>query len=137
MLYDLNLVVWYFHLFKDHPQFVVIHKIRSFSIVNKFHFFLYDPMNVGNLISGSSTFSKSNLYMCDFLIHILLKPSLMDFQYNVASMWRECNSTVVGIFSYIALLWGWNEDWPFPVLWPLLSFSHLTCWVQHFSNTTF
>ena len=87
-------VVWYSHLSKNFPQFVVIHKVKGFSIVNeaevdvclKLPCFLSDPMNVGNLISGSSAFSKSILYTWKFSVHILLKPSLKDFENYLASM---------------------------------------------------
>ena len=87
-------VVWYSHLLKNFPQFVVIHIVRSFSMVNeaevdvflKFSCFLYDPTNVGNLISGSFAFSKSNLNIWKFSVHILLKPSLKDFEHYFASM---------------------------------------------------
>ena len=79
-------VVWYFHFFKNFPQFVVIHTVKGFSIVNEevnvfleVPRFLHDPMNVGNLISSFSDFSKSNLYIWKFLVHVLLKPSLKDF----------------------------------------------------------
>ena len=79
-------MVWYSHLLKNFPHFVVIHTIKAFSVVNEaevdvfleFLCFLYDPTNVGNLIAGSSAFSKSSLYIWKFLIHVLLKPSLKD-----------------------------------------------------------
>ena len=65
--------------------------------------------------------------------HVLLKPGLKDFEYYLASMWNECNCTVVWTFFGIALLWDWNGNWPFPVLWPLPSFPNLQAyWVQHF-----
>ena len=87
-------MVWYSHLFKNFPQFVVIHTVKGFRVVNEaevdvfleFSFFLHDLMNIGNLISGSSTFPKSSLYIWKFLVHIRLKPSLKGFQYNLASM---------------------------------------------------
>ena len=69
------------------------------------------------------------------LVHILLKSSLKDFEHNLTinCMWDECNCMVVWTFFGIPLLWDWNENWPFPVLWPLLSFPNLlTYWVQHF-----
>ena len=125
-------VVWYSHLFKNFPQFVVIHTVEWFSAVNEaevllqFPCFLYDPKNVGNLISGSSAFSKPRLYIWKFLVHILLKPSLKDFEYYLASMWNECNCVVVWTFFGITLIWDWNGNWPFPVLWPLLTFQ--ICW---------
>ena len=87
-------VVCYSHLIKNIPQFVVIPTVKSFSIVNdtevdvfvEFPCFFYAPAHVGNLISGSSAFSKSNLYITKFLVHILLKPSLKDFEYNLAGL---------------------------------------------------
>ena len=75
-------VVWYSHLFKNFPQFIVMHTVKGFSIVNEaevdvfleFHCFLYDPTNVSNLVSGSSAFSKPILYTWKFLVHVLLMP---------------------------------------------------------------
>ena len=97
--------------------------------------FFYDPTDVGSLISGSSAFSISNLYIWKFSFHVLLKPSLKDLEHYLTSMWKECNCVVVWIFFGIALLWDWNENWSFPVLWPLLSFLNLLAyWVQHFNN---
>ena len=136
-------VVWYSHLFQNFPQFVVIHTVKDFSIVNEaeidvfleFSCFFYDPKNVGNLISGSSAFSKSRLNIWKFSVHIQLKPSLKDFEHYFTSVWNECNCVVVWAFFGIAFLWDWNENWPFAVLWPLLSFPNLLAyWVQHFSQ---
>ena len=86
-------MVWYSHLFKDFLQFVVIHTVKGFGIVNKakdvfleFSCFLDDPADVGNLISGSSAFSKSILNIWKFMIHILLKPDLENFEHCFASM---------------------------------------------------
>ena len=87
-------MVWYFHLFKNFPQYVVRHTVKGFSTVNEaevdvfmeFSCFFYDLENVGNLISGSSAFSKSSLYIGKFLVHILLNPSLKDFEHYLASM---------------------------------------------------
>ena len=87
--------------------------------------FFYDPMDVGNLISGSSGFSKSSLNIWKFAVQILLKPSLENFEHYFASVWDECNCVAVWAFFGIAFLWEWNENWPFPVLWPLLSFPNL------------
>ena len=86
-------MVWYSHLL-NFPQFLVIHRVKGFSIVNEaevvvlleFPCFFYDPVGVSNLISGSSAFSKSSLYIWKFLVHILLKPSLKDFEHYLASM---------------------------------------------------
>ena len=85
-------VVWYSHLLKNFPQFVVIHTVKAFRVVKKaeihifleFSCFFYDPADVGNLISGSSAFSKTSLYIWNFSVHILLKPSLKDFEYYLA-----------------------------------------------------
>ena len=69
------------------------------------------------------------------LCFILLKPHLEKLEHYFASMWNECNCTVVWTFFGIALLWDWNEIWPFLVLWLLLSFPNLlTYWVQHFNS---
>ena len=87
-------MVWYAHLFQNFPQFVVIHTVKGFGVVNKavvdvfleFSCFFYDPTDVDNLICGSSAFSKSSLTMWEFLIHVLLKSSLKDFEHYLASM---------------------------------------------------
>ena len=87
-------MVWYSHHFKNLPQFVMIHTFKIFSLVSEaevdvfpeFSCFLYDPVDVGNLISGSSALSKSSLYIGKFLVHILLNPSLKDFEHYLASM---------------------------------------------------
>ena len=137
-------LIWY--SLKNFPQFVVIHTIKDFGIVNKaeinvfleFFCFSYDRMDVGNLISGSSAFSKSSLNIWKFSVHVLLKSRLENFENYFASMWDEFNCAVVWIFFGIAFLWEWNENWPFPVLWPLLSFPNLLAyWVQHFNRRTF
>ena len=85
-------MVWYSHLLKNFPQFVVIHTVKGFSIVNKtevdvleFSCFFHNPTDVGNLISGSSAFSKSSLNIWKFSVHILLKSSLKDFGQYLAS----------------------------------------------------
>ena len=136
-------VVWYSHLFNSFPQFVVIHTAKGFGIVNKAEVdvflelpcFFDDPIDVGNLISGSSAFSKSSLNIWKFMVHILLKPGLGNFEHYFANMWNECNCVVVWAFFGIAFLRDWNENWPFPVLWPLLSFPNwLTYWVPHFHS---
>ena len=136
-------VALYFHLFKKFPPFVVIHTVKDFLIVNEaevrvflgFSCFLCDLMNVGNLISGSSAFSKSSLNTWKFSVHILLKPSLKDFEHSLTSVGNEHNCPVVWAFSGTALLWDWNGNWPFPVLWPMLSITNLlTYWVQHFNS---
>ena len=70
--------------------------------------------------------------------HILLKPGLGNFKHYFTNVWDECNCTVVWAFFGIAFLWDWNENWSFPVLWPLLSFPNLLAyWVQHFHSIIF
>ena len=99
-------MVWYFHLFKNFPQFVVIHTVKSFTVVNEvkadvfleFSCFFYDPTDVGNLISSSSAFSKSSLNIYKFSVQVLLKPSFKEFEHYFASMWNECNYVVVWTF---------------------------------------
>ena len=100
--------------------------------------FFNDPADVGNLISGSSAFSKTSLNIRKFTVHVLLKPGLEKFEHYFASVWDECRCVVVWAFFGIAFLWDWKEDWPFPVLWPLLSFPNLLAyWVQHFHSIIF
>ena len=87
-------MVWYSHLFKNFLQFLVIHTVKGFGIVNKAEIyvflelacFFYDPTDVGNLISDFSAFSKSMLNIWKFSVHVLLKPSLKDFEHYLASM---------------------------------------------------
>ena len=143
---DTGKVVWYSHLFKNFSHFVVIHTVKCFGIVNEaevdafleFSCLFYDPADVGNLISAFSAFSKSSLNIWKFSVLILFKPSLKDFEYYFACMRNECNCVVIWTFFGIALLWDWNENWPFPVLWPLLSFPNLLAyWVQHFNSIVF
>ena len=138
-------VVWYSHLFQNFPV-VVIHTVKFFGTVNKTEIddflelscFCNDPTDVGNLISVSSAFSKSILNFWKFTVHVLLKPGLENFEHYFTSMWDECNCVVVWAFFGIAFLWNWNENWPFPVLWPLLMFSNLlTYWVQCFHSIIF
>ena len=100
--------------------------------------FFDDPTDVGNLISGSSAFSKTSLNIWKFTVHILLKPGLENLKHYFTSMWDECNFMAVWAFFGIAFLWDWNENWPFPVLWLLLSFPNLLAyWVQHFHSIIF
>ena len=87
-------MVWYSHLFKNFPQFVVIHTVKGFDIVNKteedvsleLSCFFNDPTDVGNLIFDSSAFSKSSLNIWKFMVHILLKPGLENFEHYFASV---------------------------------------------------
>ena len=96
-------MVWYSHLFQNFPQFVVIHTVKGFGIVNKEEIdvflelsgFLDDSTNVGNLLSGFSAFSKSSLNIWKFSVHVLLKPSFKDFEHNFTNMFNEHNCMVV------------------------------------------
>ena len=100
--------------------------------------FFYDPMDVDNLISGSSAFSKYSLNIWKFSCHVLLNSSLENFENYFASLWTECNCVVVLTFFGIAFLWDWNENSPFLVLWPLLSFPNLLAyWLKHFHSIIF
>ena len=139
-------VVWNSHLFQNFPQFIVIHRVKGFDIVNKAELdvflelscFFDDPADVENSISGSSAFSKTRLNIRKFTVHILLKSGLENFEHYFTSVWDECNCAVVWAFFGIAFLCDWNENGPFPVLWPLLSFPNLLAyWVQHFHSIIF
>ena len=87
-------MVWYSHLLNNFPEFVVIHTVKGFGVVSKAEIvvflelscFFYDPTDVGNFISGSSAFSKSRLYIWKFMVHVLLKPGLENFEHYFASM---------------------------------------------------
>ena len=146
VLLEAGKVFWYSHLLKNFPQFAVIHTIKSFTTVNEtkvdffleFSCFFYDPVDIGNWISGFSAFLNPAWICGSFLVHVLLKPLLENFKHYFVSVWNECDCAVVWTFFGIPLLWDWNENWPFPVLWPLLSFPNmLACWVQHFHSIIF
>ena len=130
---EMSQVVWYSHLFHNFPRFVVIHTVKRFGVVNKvevdvfveFSCFFNEPVDVSNLISRSSAFSKSSLNIWKFLVHILLKPGLENFEHCFTRVWDECSCVVAWTFFVIPFFWDWNENWPFPVLWPLLSFPDL------------
>ena len=87
-------MVWYSPLFQNFPQFIVIHTVKGFGIVNKSEIdvflevsgFFHDPADVGNLISGSSAFSKTSLNIWKFTVHVLLKPGLENFEHYFTSM---------------------------------------------------
>ena len=131
-------VVWYSHVFKNFPRFVVNHTVKGFGVVNKWEAdvflelscFFYDPTDVGNLISCSSAFSKSSLNIWKFSIHVLLKPHLENFEHYFASMWDACNCVVVWAFFGIAFLWigmktglflSWGSCWVLLICW------HIEC----------
>ena len=105
-------------------QFIVIHTVEGFGTVSEVEIdvflelscFFDDPANIGNLISGSSAFSKTSLNIWKFSVHVLLKPGLENFEHYFTSVWEKCNCAVVWAFFGIAFLRDWNENWPFPVL---------------------
>ena len=109
-------------------QFVVIHTVKGFSVVNKTEVdvflelscFFYDPMDVTNLISGYFSFSKSSLNIWKFMVHVLLKLGLENFEHYFGSVWDECNCAwtlcffawkCAWIFFSTAFLWDWNENY--------------------------
>ena len=131
-------VSWYSHLFQNFPQFVVIHTVKGFGIVNKAEIdvflelscFFNDPDNAGNLISGSSAFSKTSLNIWNFTVHVLLKPVLENFEHYFTSRWDECICAVVWAFFGIVFLWdGIKTDifqscghhWVFQICWHIES----------------
>ena len=105
-------MLWYSNLFKNFPQFIVIHTVRSFGIVNKaeinvfleLSWFFDDTTDVDNLISGSTAFYKYSLNIWKFMVHILLKTHLENFEHYFASVWDECNCVVVWAFFGIAFV---------------------------------
>ena len=113
--------VWYSQLFQNFPQFNVVHTVKGFGIVNKAEIdvflelscFFDDPEDAGNLISGSSAFSKTSLNIWKFSVHVLLKPGLENFEHYSTSVWGDCNCAVIWAFFGIVFLWDWNENWPF------------------------
>ena len=130
------MMVWYSHLSKRFPQFVMIHTVKGFRVVDeteidvllKFPCFCYNSVNSGNLIPSSSSFSKPSLDFWNFLVHIMLKPSLQDFKHDLTTMGDETNCPMVSMFFGTILLGNWDEDGPFPILWPLLGLPDLlTC----------
>ena len=126
-------IVWYSHFFQNFPQFVVIHTIKGFGIVNKAEVdvflevscFVDDPMDAANLISLSSAFSKSSLNIWKFKVHVLLKPDLGEFWALHCCFVRWVQLCGGLNILWHCVFWDWNENWPFPVLWSLLSFPNL------------
>ena len=138
-------VVWYSHLFQNFPQFIVIHTVKGFGIVNKAEVDVCLELLFYQWSSGCWQFDlwflclfKSSLNIWKFSVHGLLKPGLRNFEHDLTSVWDEWNCAVVWTFFGIVFLWDWNENWHFPVLWPLLCFPNLLAyWVQHFHNIIF
>ena len=121
-------VAWYSHHIKNFPQLVVIHTEKGFRIANEADVFL----------EFSWEFYILSFYIWKFSVHVLLKSRLENFEHYVVSMRDECNCVVICTFCGIAFLWDLNENWYFPVSWPLLSFPNLLAyWVQHFHSIIF
>ena len=122
-------VIWYSHLFQNFPHLVVIHPVKSFGTVNTAEVdvflepscFFHDPADVGNLVSGSSVFSKYSLNIWKFTVHILLKPGLENFEHHFTSVWDECNCVVVwvsfGIGMKSDLFQSCGHCWVFQICW--------------------
>ena len=117
-------VVWYSHVSQNFPQFIVIHTVKGFGIVNKaetdvfleLSCFFHEPADVGNLISGSSAFSKTSLNIRQFTVHILLKPGLENFEHYFTSMWDECNCAVVwALYHWLSLGLEWKLTFSSPM----------------------
>ena len=136
-------VVWYFHFFKNFPQFVVIHIVKGFGIVNEaevdFFFFNFLAFSmilwilaIGSLVSlpflnPAWTSGSSQFMYCWSLAWRTLSINMLVREMTAV----ECSCAVVWTFFGIAFLWYWNENWLFPVQWPLLSFPNLlACWVH-------
>ena len=139
-------VVWYSHLFQNFPQFIVIHTVKGFGIVNKAEIDVFPGALLLFWWSSSCwqfdlwflCLSKTSLNIWKYTVHILLKPGLETFEHYFTDVWDECNCVVVWAVFGITFLWDLNENWPFPVLWPLLSFPNLLAyWVQHFHSIIF
>ena len=130
---EAGLVVWYSHFFQNFPQLIVIHTVKGFGIVNKAEIdvflelscFFDDPVDVGNLISGSSAFSKTSLIIWKFSVHVLLKPDLENFEHYFTSVWDECNCAVVWAFFgtgvKMDLFQSCGHCWVFQICW------HIEC----------
>ena len=138
-------VVWYSHLFQNFPQFIVIHTVKGFGIVNKAEIVFWNSLPFSMIqhmlaiwplvplpfLKPAWTSGSSQFMYCWSLAWRILS-------IYFTSLWDECNCVVVWAFFGIAFLWDWNENWPFLVLWPLLSFPNLLAyWVQHFHSIIF
>ena len=135
-------VVWYSHLLKNFPQFVVIHTVKGFGVVNKAEIGVF--WNSLAFLMTQWILAIWSLVPLPFLKPAWtsgsswLKPSLENFEHYFTSMGDEYNCVVAWTFFGIAFLWDCNENWPFPVLWPLVSFPNwLEYWVQHFDSIIF
>ena len=138
-------VVWYSHLLKNFPQFIVIHTVKGFAIVNKIEIDVF--LELSSFLMIQRMLAIWSLVPLPFLKPAWTSGSygsctveawLGEFWAFFASMWDECNCVVAWTFFGIAFLQDWNENCPFPVLWPLLSFPNLLAyWVHHFHSIIF
>ena len=119
-----KVTVWYSHLLNNFPQFVVIHTVKGFNVVNEAEVdvslelscLFYYSVDVFNLISASSAFSKTSLNIWNFVVHILLKPGLENFKHYCTSVWGECNCVVVwAFFGILSLGLEWKLTFSSPV----------------------
>ena len=144
--HDAGQVVWYSHLLKNFPQFVVIYTVKGFGVINKAEIDIFGEFSCFSMTQ--LTLAIWYLVPLPFLnpawisgsspVHILLKPGLENFEHYFANVWDKRSCAVVWIFFGIAFLWDWNENWPFPVQWPLLSVPNLLpYWLQHFNSIIF
>ena len=139
-------VVWYSHLLQNFPQFIVIHMVKGFGIANKAEIDVFLELSCFSMIQRilaiwylvplpflkpASTSGRSWFLDCWSL------PGLENFEHYFTSMWDECNCAIVWASFGITFLWDWNENWPFPVLWPLSFPNLLAYWMQHFHSIIF
>ena len=138
ILQEAGQVVLYSHILQNFPQFIVIHTVKGFGIINKaeiyvfleLSWFFHDPADIGNLISGTFAFSKPRLNIWKFMVHVLLKPGFENFEHYFTSVWDECNCVVIWAFFGIAFLRDWmkmdifqfcGHCWVFQICW------HIEC----------
>ena len=130
-------VIWYSHFLKNFPQFVVVHTVKGFSIVSEADGnVIWDSLPLSMIqwmLAIWSLVPQTRLHIWKFSVHVVLKLSLKDFEHYLASKWDELYCVIGRAFFGIAFLLDWNENWPFPALWPLMSFPNLlTYWMQQF-----
>ena len=132
---EADTVVWYSHLFQNFPVYCYP-SVKGFGIVNKTEIDVFwnslaflmiqQMLAIWSLVP----LPKTSLNIWKFMVHVLLKPGLENFEHYFASVWDEYNCVIVWTLFGIAFLWDWNENWPFPVLWPLLSFLNLLMYLS-------
>ena len=116
-------MVWYAHLFQNFPPFIVIHSVKGFGIVNKAEIdvflelscFFNDPADIGNLISGSSAFSKTSLNICKFMVHVLLKPGLENFKHYLLACRASLVAQMVKCLPTMRVTWVRSLGWEDPL----------------------